>query len=543
MKKYIFSILVSISLVSSGCSELMDTKPSVDVSSSTILKDVDGLDSAINGIYASMYRRLDYVDANAHQCFGNMAVNLAAELMGEDMVQIAEGPGWFWKDYTYQMRSRYASNIWRSYFTWKYFYELINNANSIITASKVAEGDEAKKENILAQAYAVRAFSYFMLIQSFQQTYIGNTDKPGVPVYTEPTTNSSKGKGRGTVAQVYEQIDSDLDAALELFTSAGISQQDISYLDYYSASLLKARVALVKNDWESAAKYAEEAMKKPGCSLLSMSDATVVKGQFDSETRNWKTGSTPFNSASSSSVMWGVQIISEQSTVYASFFSNMDACTNVYYAAESPKCISNWLYAQIPDSDIRKGWWNGNIGIGVDEWEYGANINYCQHKFQWKDQKAHTGDYIFMRLEEAYLIDAEALCRLEKYEEARSALSELESRRDPKYASRISSLTGNEQTFASTGTVKTLLDEILLQRRIELWGEAGRVYDIQRLKKGWTRYWTVNGEPTNHTEVLSKYSEYLSFPADYIECIMMIPQSEIDINPSISAEDQNPYRQ
>ena len=543
MKKYIFSILVSISLVSSGCSELMDTKPSVDVSSSTILKDVDGLDSAINGIYASMYRRLDYVDANAHQCFGNMAVNLAAELMGEDMVQIAEGPGWFWKDYTYQMRSRYASNIWRSYFTWKYFYELINNANSIITASKVAEGDEAKKENILAQAYAVRAFSYFMLIQSFQQTYIGNTDKPGVPVYTEPTTNSSKGKGRGTVAQVYEQIDSDLDAALELFTSAGISQQDISYLDYYSASLLKARVALVKNDWESAAKYAEEAMKKPGCSLLSMSDATVVKGQFDSETRNWKTGSTPFNSASSSSVMWGVQIISEQSTVYASFFSNMDACTNVYYAAESPKCISNWLYAQIPDSDIRKGWWNGNIGIGVDEWEYGANINYCQHKFQWKDQKAHTGDYIFMRLEEAYLIDAEALCRLEKYEEARSALSELESRRDPKYASRISSLTGNEQTFASTGTVKTLLDEILLQRRIELWGEAGRVYDNQRLKKGWTRYWTVNGEPTNHTEVLSKYSEYLSFPADYIECIMMIPQSEIDINPSISAEDQNPYRQ
>ncbi len=543
MKKYIFSILVSISLVSSGCSELMDTKPSVDVSSSTILKDVDGLESAINGIYASMYRRLDYVDANAHQCFGNMAVNLAAELMGEDMVQIAEGPGWFWKDYTYQMRSRYASNIWRSYFTWKYFYELINNANSIITASKVAEGDEAKKENILAQAYAVRAFSYFMLIQSFQQTYIGNTDKPGVPVYTEPTTNSSKGKGRGTVAQVYEQIDSDLDAALELFTSAGISQQDISYLDYYSASLLKARVALVKNDWESAAKYAEEAMKKPGCSLLSMSDATVVKGQFDSETRNWKTGSTPFNSASSSSVMWGVQIISEQSTVYASFFSNMDACTNVYYAAESPKCISNWLYAQIPDSDIRKGWWNGNIGIGVDEWEYGANINYCQHKFQWKDQKAHTGDYIFMRLEEAYLIDAEALCRLEKYEEARSALSELESRRDPKYASRISSLTGNEQTFASTGTVKTLLDEILLQRRIELWGEAGRVYDIQRLKKGWTRYWTVNGEPTNHTEVLSKYSEYLSFPADYIECIMMIPQSEIDINPSISAEDQNPYRQ
>lgn len=543
MKKYILSILATFALLSSGCSGLMDTKPSVDVDRNTILKDVDGLENAINGIYASMYRRIDYVTANAHQCFGNMAVTLAAELMGEDMVQIAEGPGWFWKDYSYQMRSRYSSNIWRSYFTWKYFYELINNANSIIAAADNAEGDEARKENILAQAYAVRAFSYFGLIQSFQQTYVGNTDKPGVPVYTEPTTSATKGKGRGTVAQVYERIDSDLDEALTLFTRSGISQQDISYLDYYSASLLKARVALVKNDWSTAAKYAEEAMRKPGRSLLSMSDATVTQGEFNPATREWRTGSTPFNSTNSSSVMWGAQVISDQSTVYASFFSNMDACTDVYYAAESPKCISNWLYAQIPDSDIRKEWWNGNIGIGVDDWEYGARINYCQHKFQWKDQKAHTGDYIFMRLEEAYLIDAEALCRLGEYDAAKRSLSELESRRDTKYESRIASLTGNEQTFTSTGTVQTLLDEILLQRRIELWGEAGRIYDILRLKKGWTRYWTVNGEPTNHTEVLSKYSEYLSFPADYIECIMMIPQAEIDINPNISAEDQNPYRQ
>lgn len=543
MRKYIFIILAATALLSSGCSKMLDTKPTVDIDRNTILKDVDGLESAINGIYASMYRRLDYVTANAHQCFGNMAVTLAAELMGEDMVQIAEGPGWFWKDYTYQTRSRYTSKIWRSYFTWKYFYELINNANSIIAAAPDAEGDEAERMNILAQAYAVRAFSYFALIQSYQQTYIGNTEEPGVPVYTEPTTSSTKGKGRGTVAEVYGQIDGDLDLALGLFAQAGISQQDITYLDYYSTAMIKARVALVKNEWATAAEFAEIAMQKPGCSLLGRSEATVVKGQFNSETRAWTTGSTPFNSTSSSSVMWGAQIASDQSTVYASFFSMMDACTDVYYAAESPKCISNWLYAQIPDSDIRKGWWNGNIGIGVDDWEFGANINYCQHKFQWQDQKAHTGDYIFMRLEEAYLIDAEAQCRLGNYDAAKTALSELMSRRDTNYKTRISSLTGNEQTFASTGTVQTLLDEILLQRRIELWGEAGRIYDIQRLKKGWTRYWTVNGEETNHTEVLSKYSEYLAFPADYIECIMMIPQSEIDNNPNITSEDQNPYRQ
>ena len=83
----------------------------------------------------------------------------------------------------------------------------------------------------------------------------------------------------------------------------------------------------------------------------------------------------------------------------------------------------------------------------------------------------------------------------------------------------------------------------ILQRRIELWGEAGRIFDILRLAKGWTRYWEVNGEKSNHTNYLSKYSEYLNFPADYLECIMMIPQAEIDNNPNITAADQNPYVQ
>ena len=143
------------------------------------------------------------------------------------------------------------------------------------------------------------------------------------------------------------------------------------------------------------------------------------------------------------------------------------------------------------------------------------------------------------------LIRAEALCRMgaEYEDEARSTLLELGSRRDTEYAKRIESLTGSTQTFATTGVVKTLLDEIILQRRIELWGEAGRIFDILRLAKGWTRYWEVNGEKSNHTNYLSKYSEYLNFPADYLECIMMIPQAEIDNNPNITAADQNPYVQ
>lgn len=521
----------------------METSPTTDVAKEEILADAEGLKVAMDGVYATMYNRLDFVAANAHQCFGNMAVTLAADLMGDDMVQTAQGAGWFWKDYNYDQRSRYTSKIWRCYFTWKYFYEIISNVNYIISASETATGDENEILCTTAQAYAARAFSYFMLIQSFQQTFVGHEDLPGVPIYTEPTSASSTGNKRASVRQVYALIDNDLEIAVAMFGKCGIKRKHISNFDLYSTSLLQARVALVENDWGKAVQAAEKAISTPDASLLTRSDATVTKGTFDDSTTEWTTGKTPFNSVQSSSVMWGAEIISDQSTVFASFFSNMDACTNVYYAAEAPKCISNWLYAQIPDSDIRKGWWNGNIGKSAKEWKYGANINYNQFKFQWADQKSYKGDYIFMRLEEAYLILAEALCRQGNDSEAKDALGEVMSRRDPNWHDTLGALSGSEQTFGTVGTVKTLMDEILLQRRIELWGETGRIFDILRLAKGWTRYWNVGGEESNHTNYLRKYPEYLNFPADHIECILMIPQAEIDNNPNINPEDQNPYVQ
>ncbi len=40
-----------------------------------------------------------------------------------------------------------------------------------------------------------------------------------------------------------------------------------------------------------------------------------------------------------------------------------------------------------------------------------------------------------------------------------------------------------------------LSEEIIIQRRIELWGEYGRVYDIRRLEQGFTRT-TEMGWPT-----------------------------------------------
>lgn len=59
--------------------------------------------------------------------------------------------------------------------------------------------------------------------------------------------------------------------------------------------------------------------------------------------------------------MWGAEIISDQSTVYAGFFTHMDACDergDGKYGADARKQISKELYGLINPADARKAWWD-----------------------------------------------------------------------------------------------------------------------------------------------------------------------------------------
>lgn len=507
--------MVALFSLQYACSDNLETNPTDKTSGTTIFADDKSAEVALNGIYRAMYVS-GWTGFNTAQNFGNMSTSLYADLMGEDMIQLEQGSGWFSFDYNYDVRSRYNNDGFRPYASWNYYYTLISNANYIIANDGKIGGDPMAVKNIVGQAYAIRGFCYFMLIQTYQQTYIGHENLPGVPVYTEPTTSASVGKSRGTVQEVYTQINSDIDHAITLLKESGIAQKHISHIDQYVAQLFKARVALVQNQWQVAADAAAEAMKKPSCSVLSED-----KVNFG------------FNDYQASSAMWAAQILSDQSSIWASFYSHMDASVE-QYANKSRKCISSWLYNQLPDSDARKDWWMPKLAKNAAS---GVNASYCQLKFRYKDPKVYTGDYLFARLEEAVLTQAEALCRLKQYTPARQALSMLGNNRDANYATRLAKVSDSDvQTFASTGTVTTLMDEILVQRRIELWGEAGRIFDILRLAKGFTRDFA----DSNHPNKLEKFGGATAITPDYKEFIMTIPQTEIDGNPNVTAADQNP---
>ena len=126
-----------------------------------------------------------------------------------------------------------------------------------------------------------------------------------------------------------------------------------------------------------------------------------------------------------------------------------------------------------------------------------------------------VGDYIYLRNTEFILTKAEALARQSKFSDAADVLYELNSVRDPSYVK-------------STKTGQDLIDEILLYRRIEMWGEGLGMLDMARLGIGLNRKdGRVNG--------MIPGGDNLVIPALDERFIYAIPLAELDAKPKAPA--------
>ena len=270
---------------------------------------------------------------------------------------------------------------------------------------------------------------------------------------------------------------------------------------------LKARIALVMEDWNTAKAAAKEAITASQCTVLPVENFAGL------------------NNSSAANVMWGAEIISDQSTMYASFFSHMDADGSGYANSGAYKEISKTLYNQMSTADTRRAWWDPTD-------ERNGDYGYMQNKFRFSDTQTWTGDYIWMRVEEMYLTAAEAECRLGEEAEAIKDLTSVMSKRVDGYTCNKTGAALGKLTTDVTGS---LLEEIITQRRIELWGEIGRIYDIRRLKQGFVRTtemgWPVATLLTNRPS---------NDPESYM-WVLTIPQTEFDGNINMDPiKDQNP---
>ncbi|PSL46544.1 SusD-like starch-binding protein associating with outer membrane [Chitinophaga niastensis] len=143
--------------------------------------------------------------------------------------------------------------------SWKNYYQLILGTNVALQYLDNSKGSTTEKEIYKGEAYTLRAFYHFMLVNLYAKPYndVSSTpDKsPGIPIRLSADL-SEKMLSRNTVKEVYDQITKDLDSAMYFLDKTKPDQ--LSYrISHIAAHFLASRVYLYMEQWDKAIAQAD----------------------------------------------------------------------------------------------------------------------------------------------------------------------------------------------------------------------------------------------------------------------------------------------
>lgn len=449
MKKILIAITFFTLLT--GCKkEFLDVGPTGSVAESAIFTTTGNASNVISGIYRYLYSRY-----SAQNQPGQGGIMLMLDFMGEDLHQALASwytPG----NGTGGWINHRTDNYLYVEYPFRLYYRCIGNANSLIENIDAATGTDADKKRLKAEAQTMRAWAYFNLVQIFGQRYDATTVPNKQLGVSMPLSAKDQKLPRSTVEEVYTQINKDLTDAIANFATASAAPagpQKKSHLNISSAYAIRARVALTMQNYVNAAAYAQQVITLGGHSLMSNTQ--------------YQAG---FNDLSNPEWIWGAYVQDDQGDTFGSYLGQISYNGNTSYVRGVPKRINSALYNMISATDVRKKMWEpaptvANFPLPLTSY---ARSPFMSRKFSIRNLPT-IGDVPYIRLAEMYLILAEANAKIPgKEAEARTALFTLAQNRDPSYV-------------LSTNSGQLLINEILIQRRVELWAEGFRFYDLKRL--------------------------------------------------------------
>lgn len=145
-------------------------------------------------------------------------------------------------------------------YNWDRRYEDILGCNTIIDALPTMycpATDSAKYYALAAQAHALRAYHYFVLVNLYAKPWSEeNLDELGVIIRTTPQIETTM-RERSTIGEVYDLINSDLDTARYYMQFAEVSANK-HLLSPTAIRLLTTRVALFQEKWDEVLEVGEE---------------------------------------------------------------------------------------------------------------------------------------------------------------------------------------------------------------------------------------------------------------------------------------------
>lgn len=481
--------VATLFLVAGCSSSFLDTDPTDAVSSDKVAVP-ENAEALVNGAWYNLFD-----NSSTYANIGYRALQCQDDMMASDVVSRPK----YGFNSSYQFNDVAIPSNNRTLFAWYLMYKTIDNCNTAISI----KGDSEELRRAQGQALALRAFCYLHLVQHYQFTYLKDKDAPCVPVYTEPSNSSTTPKGKSTVAQVYRLIFDDLALAKEYLKSYVRSGDDQKFKpDVAVVNGLLARAYLLTGQWSEAAKAAEAA--REGYSLMT------TTAEYEG-----------FNNISNKEWIWGFPQIPSQS----------DASYNFYYLdATYVGAYSSFM----ADPHLKDTFTEGDIRLPLFQWMREGYLGYKKFHMRADD----TADLVLMRSAEMYLIEAEAKVR-DGVALARAVVP-LNTLRNARGVGDYD-VTGKSQD--------DVIDEILMERRRELWGEGFGITDILRtqravertalsdeVQKAEVNCWQEGGgfakrNPLGHWFL--RFPDGKPFTANSTYYLYAIPQKEINANPNL----------
>ncbi len=469
MKRILYLFVMAGLLLTSSCSDELEQSPTTSLPAGEAIQSVEDLQLAFNGVMQMLS-----VSRGAYAS----DFTLYADGKGGDVQPIGDN-GQFTPVEKYELTK--TSVIPDAMY--EGFYEAVAYANMALEAGQKLGLTTDEYKSLEGQLIAIRAIVHFDAARTFAQlpTVSGvdmNKANSGIVISNAVYPVSSKFK-RSTLQETYNFVITELEKAIPALPT----KITAGSVNVWGAKAILARAYLYTGDNAKAYNMATDVINNSGAKLFTS----------DTYVDSWsKVGAAE----SLVEVLTSDNISNNPQRNSVGYYTDPNGYAEV--GASQPMIT---FLNSLNDNDIRKQ------SITQRSSTTGTRTGYYTIKYPGQSGSTtplYTNNPKLMRLAEVYLIAAEAAL---KNGDTTNALKYYNGLRASRYSSGY--------TDATTVTLDNILDE----RRIELFCEGHRLFDLVRNNKTVTSYAATTRQPGD------------------FDIICPIPQSETDINPEL---EQNP---
>jgi len=381
---------------------------------------------------------------------------------------------------------------------WANFYQAINYANIAIEKIPLIEANESNKNALVAEAHFLRAFCYYILVRRWG----------AVPLRLKINEGDI---GRTPVADVYESIISDLKIGEEdLPSTSAIYGRSTKW----AAKTLLSEVYLTMGNWSLAAQKAKEVIDSGLFGLVEVATANDFDKIFGAAANGTKEEIFYLKYSHENGTKWPYYM------AYTGVTFTNHAGYVVYSDPENP-FMKEWS-----KSDLRKQWgvFTEYVNASGVLKQLPSSYPMCFSKYRdtgAPNKDNHANDYHALRYADVLFIYAEA-ANMENNGPTSLAVECLNKIKRRGYGYSLNS--SSPVDYSKTGwTVQSFRDSVLQERAYEFICEGKRWLDLLRTGTAQEAVLKNKGKTVN-------------------ECMLLwpIPKDEINTNPLINQEDQNP---